>query len=128
VALAPCITAFCLCKKKRSVVPFQLHRVRVRRRRAGGTNTTVLFQCTLLYAAAKARHRWMYGFRKCGSSVTRAQGKASAPGVRSQGSSVERRGCWSSPGRRKRKLWAIHPFAKGTGRPTGMAPPRRDHV
>ena len=31
----------------------------------------------------------------------------------------------ASPRRRKRKLWAIHPFAQGMETPTGMAPPRK---
>src|SRR5260370_10395041 len=35
-----------------------------------------------------------------------------------------RLGCWDSPGRRKLKLWAIHPKQSGMGAPTGMAPPR----
>src|SRR5260370_40728141 len=32
------------------------------------------------------------------------------------------------PGRRKPELWAIHPFRKGMGRTTGLAPPRRGYV
>jgi len=40
------------------------------------------------------------------------------------GLSLERGGGWAFPGRQKREVWAIHPFSKGTGASTSMAPLR----
>ncbi len=79
-------------------------------------------RCTSYFSATKVRVPNPYGFRKCSDCKRIAPGKASTPAGMFLGKRAERFGCWASPGRQKRELWAIHPFSKGTGAPTGMAP------
>ena len=67
-----------------------------------------------MYDAISTRRR--HGFQSTAlgsgaSSKSSAQEKPPPLWVRSQGSSIERCGCSWFPGRRKRKLWAILPFA-----------------
>ena len=81
-------------------------------------------RCTSYFSATKVRVPNPYGFRKCSDCKRIAPGKASTPAGMFLGKRAERFGCWVSPGRQKRELWAIHPFSKGMGAPTGMAPPR----
>ena len=73
-----------------------------------------------LFRRSKARVK-STALGSAASAKNSAQEKPPPVWARSHGSSLERGGCWHSPGRQKRELWTILSFPKGMGAPTRMA-------
>jgi hypothetical protein len=81
-------------------------------------------RCTRLCAVTKARHHWLYGFRKCSRTQTELRKSLRPCGYVPRGVASKDAGVAGSQDAH-RKLWAIHPFAQGMEPATGMAPPRK---
>src|SRR5258708_2382034 len=84
----------------------------------------MFFQMSKLFCATKVPVTNPKGFRKWSACKRRAPRKSLHPCgyvPREESRKIRVLGLPKMP---KRELWAIHPFSKGMGAPTGMAPPQ----